>query len=749
MEALALPLSETPPPVETRRFSSDGWIVVRGTTSSVFLGGTMVAEFDEQDPDRGRRNLAVVMLAKSGVLHLGHLARAFGITDEYLRQLRRMEEAGGPRALLLAKKGKDSEVSPEQRAAWHAAFAAGRKAKEVYRAQPKPKKNWFSYPTVWRAYKKWQQTRDAAPPAPAPASSTKEAEATHGPALAPGDGQLALFKTDATSAVEAERERFEPTPDEGVDDIVPMSAQPVRSGALVQHAGCWILIALAHQMGLHEEATHAFESRHADGLRIALDAVICALAIYQRCVEGVRRLATPSGPTLLRARRVPSASGVRLLLGRLLEQVEGAGATLDARMTERLVTAAYQRADDGRAVFYIDNHLRPYRGKQTVRKGWRMQDRRVLPGTTDYYVHDEDGRPVFRVAVTSHDSLSMWLGPIAKRLRTALGDEPILLAFDRGGAFVAQLAALRDDGFEFVTYERRPYPDLPASAFDRTIVARGETYGVHEKRLKNLGKGRGRLRRISLRTPDGKQINLVAFSTAPAERLIAIMIGDEGRADASGRWVQENGFKHGTQRWGTNQLDDREVELVPPGTMIPNPARRRLDRALRLARLAEGEARRELAYLAPDDPKRATIERDLTDSLDRQRDIEALRPMTPERAPVEETELAGKLVRHVGQRKAVIDVIRVVCANVEADLAAMLAPHLTRPREAKRVLANVFAAPAKVAVSEHAIHVRLAPAANRSELKAIACLFESLTHMRLVLPSDPQSLPLRFELQLS
>jgi hypothetical protein len=116
----------------------------------VFIGGIMIGEFDERDRDRGRRTLAAVTLAKSGMLHLGRLARAFGMTDEYLRQLRRKEEAGGPRALLLSKKGKDSEVTPEQRAAWCAMFAAGRRAKDVYRAQPRLKKNWLSYQTVAR-----------------------------------------------------------------------------------------------------------------------------------------------------------------------------------------------------------------------------------------------------------------------------------------------------------------------------------------------------------------------------------------------------------------------------------------------------------------------------------------------------------------------------------------------------------------------------------------------------------------------
>ena len=142
------------------------------------------------------------------------------------------------------------------------------------------------------------------------------------------------------------------TPDEFDDDIVPMTAQPVRGGKVVQHVGAWILLALAGEMGLYEEAQRAFESRHLDGLRIALDAIICALAIRQMCIEGVRRLATPTGATLLRADRVPTASGLRKLLGRLLAQTEG-GAVLEARMAERLIATAAK--EDGPATFYVDN----------------------------------------------------------------------------------------------------------------------------------------------------------------------------------------------------------------------------------------------------------------------------------------------------------------------------------------------------------------------------------------------------------
>ena len=725
MEALALPLKEPSPPSgsEIRRFSSDGAVVVRGTVAHVFIGGTLIGTFDEAADDRGPRNILAVTLAKSDQFHLGHLAAAFGMTDEHLRRLRRKEEANGVGSLLGLRAGKVTKVTTEVRTKWIAMFEAGRMPADAEREQPR--KDRRAYSTIWRIYDEWRRmkaTRSVESKAPSVSVDV--------PLVAAPDGQLALWPAPVVVGEDHGAAHDENDPAE----IVPMTARPVRGGKLVQHVGCWILLAAAGELGLHAEAQTAFKARHSDGLRIALDAVICALAIGQLVVEGVRRLATPSGATLLRAERVPSASGVRKLLGRLLSDTDG-GTALEARIADRLLAAA--RADDGPAVFYVDNHLRPYTGKHVVRKGWRMQDRRVLPGSTDYYVHDEDGRPIFRVPVTSHDSLTAWLLPLAQRIRDGLGvDERVLLAFDRAGAFAEELARLRDADFDFVTYERKPYPELPPTAFTATTIA-GEDVGLHEGRLRNLGARRGRLRRIAIRTADGRQVNFLAASKLPAARLVEIL---------QHRWRQENGFKRGVERWGINQLDGRSVEPYPPGTIIPNPARRRLERALRLARVAEGDARRDLARLGPDDARRATAEQDLADSLERQRDLEAARPWIPSHAPVEETELAGKLVRHDGKLKTVIDVIRVICANAESDLAALLAPHMPRPREVKTLLANLFAAPGQVAVTDDAIHVRLAPAASKSERAAIEAFFEALNQRGLILPSDHDRLPLRFTL---
>lgn len=525
--------------------------------------------------------------------------------------------------------------------------------------------------------------------------------------------------------------------------IAPLRSRPVASGRLVQHVGSWLMMALAHQHGLHEEAERLGGD---DAMRIAMDAVLAALAIGERTVEGVRRLATSTASLLLRCDHTPTANTIRRRLHAFADEH---GPMLMARVGARYLDATRAEANEP-AVFLVDNHLRTYTGQEVVRRGWRMQDKRAVPGASDYYVHDDTGRPVFRIDTPSHDSLCQWLMPIATRLREGLGpEERILLVFDRAGAFPVEMATLRDAGVEFVTYERRPYPDLAPSKFDRAVVVRGETYGVHESRLKNLGDGRGRVRRIALRTADGKQINLLAISTAPLEQLIAFLMGVPDPDAPSGRWQQENAFKHGAERWGINQLDGRKVESYPPGTIIPNPARRRNERALKIARADEGRARCALAAENLTDKRRARTEAQLVDAVQRRVALELARPLIPAHAPIEKTELAGKLVRHPAKLKAVIDTIRIVCANVEAELADIIAPTLNRPREAKKVIANVFAAPGRVDVAPSEIRIRLSPAANRSEHAAIRRLLADITARKLTLPGDIHRRPLRFELHLS
>jgi hypothetical protein len=707
----------------------------------------------------------MVTLAREPSMHLGHLAEAFDVSSEYLRLLRRTAENEGMAALFKsARGGSQPKLSLRQRERLLKQFASGSSAMEVFRNQGTAKT--VSYSTIKGMRREWlkkqQEARHMLAPAPAPSTSVapslaaiehRRQETLPGVLLSPdgADAKPAAIvgQAQAEPVHEVTGGVFDESNGEGepfTDDagaVTVLSATAVRGGQLVQHAGTWLMLGMLHQLGCYAVIAQLCRRRGASALRVVVDSLVIALTLRQGCVEGIRRIATSTAGILLRATHTPTPSWVRRRL-RAFAHKE-LGWLMGGLMARELMRHGQQNSAP--SVFYVDNHLRPYSGKHTIRHGWRMQDKRAVPGNTDYWLHDEDGRPLDRVNVPTHDSLTAWLTPIAQRLRAALGPrERILLAFDRAGAFPVELAELRDLGFEFVTYERRPYATLPVSAFDRQVIIDGEEVALHEKRLANLGRGRGRVRRIALRHADGRQMNLLAISKEPAERLVEIMVGSaEG---TGGRWLQENSFKYGAERWGINQLDGRIVEAYPADIIIPNPARRRIDRALRIAREREGRARNELARSTPGTAARQRASRDLEASLQLQAELVSVRPSVPSKAPLRDTELAGELVKHEPRYKMVVDALRVACANAESELAATLAPLLPNHAEAKKTLANLFAAPGRITVHTATVTVVLQPAATATERKAFVKFLNRLNRLNLTLPGDASRRHLRFSVQV-
>lgn len=765
-QAMALPF---PQPIEkpgTRWFSLRGCVCVEGNVTRVFAGGTLVGEFGPHEC--GLRNVLLIGLSSEPTMHLGHLSEAFDMSTEALRQLRRLYETEGLAAVWRRTPGrpKGSKLSASLRKRLEKLFEQGSSISAAHEKACGTKGRRISRSSVYRARTEWlaRQQAGAAPEAtqavepatlplalvPPPVEAASAAAQGDAAAAPAGDndeagGGAAVHDSGAAPKTAACDNGKQPkdtpvTPgseeeDRGARVRIPI-AEPT-SVKWVQHVGAWLMVAMVARYGLHREAEALRKAEVKRGaLRIALDATIIALSLGQKCVEGVRRLATSSATALLLATQPPSATWVRRVLGRFSEDT--AGPHLHLAMAGAYLREAGAEAEGEPVAFYVDNHLRHYTGKHRLRRGWSMQDKRALPGAIDYWVHDEDGRPVLRVPVPDNAPLTAVLTSIASLIRLALGaKQRILLVFDRAGAFPEHLADLRDANLDFVTYERKPYQKLASTAFPGEACFRGETVGVNDGRT-NLGAGRGRVRRVALHLPDGRQLNLLAVSSQPASRLIEAM---------GFRWNQENAFKHGSERWGINQLDGRTVEGFAPDTIIPNPARRRLDRALKLARLREGQAHRALARLPKSEPSREEVTRELTEALRQQEELEAQRPSTPTHAPLGETELAGTLVHHTSEYKTTLDTLRTACANAESDLAGELATHLRRPPEAKRVLHNLLSAPGSISVGARSITVTLSPAGTRNEMKAFAALLRVVSRWGLTHPGDPKHRCLHFKTQ--
>ena len=680
-------------------------------TWAVFVRGSLLGVYEGEDV--ASRDVFISVVREQATRET--LARAFRVSAATVGRVVTRANRGGARAVAdYGRRGGWTVRTPKLEQRVTELFEKGLGPRVAHAAVAKQ----ASYGTIHKMHREWMARRTASA---APESTV------------PVQPSLALVASQEVVAAPAPEPVVEREPAETSPGEPTLEAVTPPTGTAVQHVGSWALLGGLRELGFYDLAVqHRGDAESTASLRTAIDAVAISLALGEGSVEGVRRLATPTVDALLRHPGGISASWTRRVLH---DFADVAGKTFPEAMAARLLSRAGE--GDERAWLYVDNHLRPYTGQHVIRKGWRMQDKRAVPGTTDYYVHDEEGCPLWRMSTTSHDSLCAWLMPVVEFAKLSLGDEvtPVLV-FDRGGAFPGTMAELREAGAEFVTYERKPYPEIGATEFTQSLTItlasqprRPIRIAYTEAPRKNLRGGRGRVRRIALLTEEGQQVNLLAVSELPAEELIRGQLA---------RWgLQENKLKHGVERWGINQLDGRRVEEYPPDALIPNPARRRLDRVLKLSHTAEGEAWRNFMRADPDDPLRAQYERDARAAMMRQRDLMALRATVPKVAKVSETPLAGKLRRHELGYKNVLDTLRTALANLESDYALLLAPHLERPREAKKLLAALFAAPGTVHLGSRAVTVRLMPAATHSERSALSVFLADLTRHRLSLPGDP------------
>lgn len=750
-------------------FSRRGCVVLRANgRRDVFVGAAMVGGFEAGD--FAMRNVLLVTVADDETVVLVDLARAFGLVPQSVTRIRKQAREEGLVAVVNRH-----YVS---RGAWKVTPAMERKVVRLFEKGLNQKeartklKGALSAGTLNKLHQKWKG-------ATAEAEAAARARAKEGPqqpelsfesALereqAPVSVQLvpvtvlaeetkqecteepepsvsaaaAVVSPAVTGALEAKKEEsgyVARTEDErGDEDGRTLPTTGPVSAKHVQFLGAWLLVALTARLGLHAAVASQSAKRADKALRLAVDAVTVALGIGQACVEGVRRLAHGTAAALLLSARAPSAVWVRGVLG--AAAAKSHGFLIGAKLSGTLMRNAADRAGEV-AVFYVDNHLRPYVGLRRLLYGWRMKDKRPKPGTTDVHVHDVDGRPVYRLATQAHDSLGKLLLPIGALLRLALGAEQrILLAFDRAASYAEVMAELRDHSFEFVVYEKKPYRHLPKKLFRKSFLLDGVRIRWHERRA-NLGDGRGRVRRIALRLPDGHQLNLLAHSTASAEALITIM---------AARWNQENAFKHGVERWGLNQLDGRTFKPFDADFVISSPDRRRLDASLVALREAEGQLHRKLLR-ATHPERRVELEQVLARNLEKQRALEKKRPDFPTHCTVEEAGLHGELMRQQDEYKAVIDTIRTACINAEADLATTLAPAMSRPREAKRLLRNFFSASGDLRVTDKSIEVALDVAGTKNERDALASLCRVINGWELTHPGDVAGRPLRFRTNIS
>jgi DNA-binding CsgD family transcriptional regulator len=104
---------------------------------------------------------------------------------------------------------------------------------------------------------------------------------------------------------------------------------------------------------------------------------------------------------------------------------------------------------------YIDGHVRAYHGKRRVPKAYVTRLHLAAPATTDYWVNDQRGDPLFVVTADANAAMTKMLIPVLREVREFLGARRhSTVVFDRAGWSPKVFQELLAMGFDILTYRK-------------------------------------------------------------------------------------------------------------------------------------------------------------------------------------------------------------------------------------------------------------------------------------------------------
>jgi len=517
-----------------------------------------------------------------------------------------------------------------------------------------------------------------------------------------------------------------------LDDAAPL----FRDGARVPRAGVLLTIPALVESGVLDAARRVYGSIGPAfyGLRTTIVALLLMALLRIKRPESLKEHSPEDLGRLLGLDRAPEVKTLRRKLARLARI--GGASHFGRLLAERRVAVRGTVL----GFLYVDGHVRVYHGQRDIPKAHVARMRLSLPSTTDYWMNDARGEPLFVVTAEANASLVAMLPKLLDEVRRLVGERRVTVVFDRGGWSPALFATLIAAGFDILTYRKGRFRHLPRRCFETcSAVLDGQTvtYRLADQGIRLLG-GRLRLRQVTRLTEHGHQTPIVTSR----RDLPAVEIGYR----MFERWRQENFFKYLREEYALDALIDYAVEPDDPNRDVPNPRWAELDGKLRAARERIAEitrrvgvhaARRELGLARA---RRALLDRHLRRELGaavaETMRLEHRRAATPRRIPVgDRTE--GEVVKLATERKHLSNLLKMVAYQMESDLVRAIAPHYRRADDEGRTLVQAALASAAdivVAADKRELRVTLAPMSSPHRTRAIAALCYQLTAAAAAFP---------------
>jgi hypothetical protein len=402
------------------------------------------------------------------------------------------------------------------------------------------------------------------------------------------------------------------------------------------------------------------------------------------------------------------------------------------------------------AFLYIDGHVRAYHGKRTIPKAYLARTRLVVPATTDYWVNDQTGDPLFMVTAEANAAMTRMLVPILEEVRQLIGPKRRLtIVFDRGGWSPKLFQKLLAMDFDILTYRKGRVRGISEKRFvlrKARLDGRPVKYLLHDQPVRFL-KGKLRLRQVTRLTDNGHQTPVLTSRWDLQDIAVAYRMFE--------RWRQENFFKYMRQEYLIDALADHQVEADDPGRLVPNPARKEIEKELRAMRarwtkLQETYGSTILDYLEGRSPTmrgftaaEKKIRGQIREVADRVAELAARHESLPTRVPLAEARGDQEMVKLSMERKRLTNVLKMLAYQIESDLVALVRPHYARTEdEGRTLIQTALQSTAAIEPGEDELHITLAPLSSRHRSAAVAALCRTLNHTNTVFPGT--NLRMRF-----
>lgn len=517
-----------------------------------------------------------------------------------------------------------------------------------------------------------------------------------------------------------------------LDDATPLFAK----ASSVPRAGVLLAVPSLVASGLLSVARKIYGSIGPAfyGLRTTLVAYVLLALLRIPRPETLKEYAPNDLGRIVGLDRMPEVKTLRRKLARLAS-LKGSR-ELGREMARRRIR------ERGRLLgfLYVDGHVRAYHGKHTIAKGYVTRTRLAVPATTDYWINDRTGDPLFVVTADANSAMTKMMVPILEQVRELIGpDRRITIVFDRGGWSPRRFCELLAMNFDILTYRKGRVRRIAEKRFilrKARLDGRPVKYLLHDQAARFL-KGRLRLRQVTRLTEDGHQTPVLTSRWDLRDIVIAYRMFE--------RWRQENFFKYMRQEFLIDALADYDVEPDDPARSVPNPARKEVEKQLRLARaklqgLHETYGSAALDYLEGRSPTMrvftaAEKSREISEIRDCITELAARRKSLPARVPLTEAHPGQEAVKLSTERKHLTNILKMVAYQIESDLVGQIRPLYARAEdEGRTFIQAALQSTAAIEPIENELHVKLAPLSSPHRSKALATLCETLNRTNTQFP---------------